>query len=74
MRVIKDVINRDYLLQLILRKGSSICHLADSIGVSRNTISRIVNGYTVPSLEVVHLIRDFLALDDVEVVAIFHPK
>lgn len=65
-------IDCEKLLEAIELRGLKICHVADHVGISRNTMSRLVNGYTTPTLEVIKLISSFLKLSGEEILTIFH--
>lgn len=67
-------INRYALEKAINQRHLRACQVADQIGISRNTMSRTLNGHTIPSLEVVHLLSNFLKLTDREIIRIFHSK
>ena len=67
-------INRYALEKAINQRRLKACQVADQVGISRNTMSRTLQGHTIPSLEVVNLISRFLKLTDHEIIRIFHPK
>ena len=67
-------INRYALEKAINQRRLKACQVADQFGISRNTMSRTLQGHTIPSLEVVNLISRFLKLTDREIIRIFHPK
>lgn len=67
-------IDRDALLWAMQRRALKSCQVADAIGISRNTISRIIQGHTSPSLTVIQLLSDYLRLSAEEITSIFIKK
>lgn len=67
-------IRTDLLLKAIHHAKLNPARLAQTIGISTNTIYRILNNQTKPSFPVAYLICSFLKLSDQEIITIFFGK
>lgn len=64
--------NREALLWAIQLRDVKPSNVADSIGISRTTISRIIRGVSTPSIEVFQMICHYLKLTVEEILEILN--